>query len=511
MRTNTIVSRQTLALLVGLCSLETACGTGPVEVDTQESQQPILDGQLEPGVPSVLLLTDQPSGANDTCTATMLSPTVAITAKHCNDDHRGMILDVGSKSTGFVDHLVDIAIAHPDDVDLMLVHTSNPVFTAPGKHVGDIAVDSYMVVSSNLPSKGDGCVAVGYGAHDPTPGDPGGARYKRSGAETVTKVDTPNTAFSLVEANSTYADVPPGRTAGGDSGGPIVCNNNFVAINDLGHTANDLVALDIDVPWVNDNINLDVPTPTDSLYIIRGAQLLRASKLGAYEGIGSDDWSTATSMAAFPSSTSDIYIIANNNMYRVTKDGVSTQIGPPGVWTGSTLLTTSGAYLYAIQSGCLFRVNPRDGTYPAPLGTCDWTSATSMGNDRGLLYVVNNGYLYSASAINGSHGILSVHGTTRDWSGPTKMVTSNDVLYIQQADNVWQITNRSTGAFTPVTSGWTGSTTMAALDGLLFLTGTPPDHPKLAYLFQASIVGGGAKKLAYHDWAGARLSIAIPP
>lgn len=512
MRTNTTMGGlgvMRLGLLVILCSLEVACGAGPVDGDSHEAQQAILDGQLEPGVPSVVFLTDQPNGANDDCTATMLSPTVALTARHCNADHRGMILDVGNKGA-FTDHFVDTSIVHPDDVDLMLVHTSDPIFTAPGTYVGDIAVDSYMVVSSTLPAVNDHCVAVGYGAHDPTPGDPNGARYKRSGAETVTRIDTQNTAFHLVEADSTYADVPPGRTAGGDSGGPIVCNNHFVAINDLGHTAADLVALDIDVPWVNDNINLDVPPPTDSLYIIRGGALLRASKLGNYEHVGDDDWSTATSMAAFPSSTSDIYIISENNLYRVTKDGVRTPIGPSDVWVGPTLMTTSGSNLYATQSGCLFRVNPNDGVPVGPLGECDWGSATSMGSAGGLLYLVSDGYLYSASAKNGSHGILSVHGSTRDWTGPTSMVTSNNVLYIQQDDNVWQITDRSTGAYASVSSGWSGATTMAALDGSLFITGAPADHPTFFYLFELSIVTGGSKKLGYRDWPDARFSVAIP-
>jgi hypothetical protein len=478
-----------LALTLGLGCLSSACGVAPVEEDAQLEQQAIENGQLESGVPSVVFLTDYPA-AEGVCTATMLSPTVALTARHCNDDHRPMVLDAGrDPHSGFVDHLVDTALVHPA-VDLMLVHVgaANPVFTGPGTYVGDIAVDSYMKISSSLPAVGDNVIAVGYGAHTATDVDPYDARYKRSAAERVVSVDRRHTAFDLVEASAPYAAVPPGITRGGDSGGPVVFNNRLVAINDLGHST-PVTALDVDVDWVNDNINLALPTETDSLYVMRNGLLLRTNpSFGNYvTAVNADFSTTATSMAAFPVSSSDIYIVAYTDLWRVTKSGgLSELVSSHLAWDGPTKLTAMGTSLYIMQGGCLRRINPANGAYSAPIGSCTWGDVSALTNLNGLLYATKGGNLYSVSTVNGSATkIASVAEPV------TNLTTIGSYLYVQDGNNITKVTTG--GAKTIVSQGWASSPAMGAFGGSLYVV-------QADYLSRVNVADGTWKQLGYHDW-----------
>jgi hypothetical protein len=58
------------------------------------------------------------------------------------------------------------------------------------------------------------------------------------------------------------------------------------------------------------------------------------------------------------------------------------------------------------------------------------------------LYMIQDGHLYVASAVNGNYKVGSTF-----WFGPTHVTGIGSYLYIQQAD-IYKVTNLSTGAFT---------------------------------------------------------------
>ncbi len=497
------VSGQVRLCFLCACTIlvETGCsGASPQGTDDIGSvEQSIYEGTLDTNYPSIGFLTDSHAGAD--CGATMLSNTLAITAKHCWNST--MQLESGNGPYEFVDHIVDAQLRHPT-LDLMLLHLATPWFKYPIVISGNVSQDRQMS-TSGPPSLGDTCTIVGFGKHDGAYED-GTYRYKRSAKVTVSGVYTTTVNHTVLTGNG----------AAGDSGGPLFCNNKFVGVFDAGdhnNPGNPSTSLLIDQDWVASNTGLVPPSVTNSLYITNGPELRRVDDaIGNFQAISSPstspaaDWSNTTSMAELTvSGVPTLYAI--NAGYFTSIDpatGISQTHGSP-IWTGRTFMTATSTALYVAQGDNIWQIdNLSTGSRHAISSA--WTDAVAMTNLNGLLYLIKYGQLYSVSMVNG----YASHVGAPNWakvnsSDTTNMAVSGSKLYIQNVDTIYRVDNLTTGAFTtlPGAGGWAGITSMIAFGGRLFLV-------QSNYLIKYSLVNGYSTLLGQNLWGGAISSAAVP-
>jgi len=162
-------------------------------------EQKIEGGQLETGFPAVGLV----SSAAGTCTGSLISPSVVMTANHCNGS--SISFATGTSSADFVDRPVDRVIAHPSR-DLLLLHLARPI-----RNIRPLDINT-----AAPPTVGSQCTAVGFGRHHEADGSIT-RRVKRSATERVTA--------------SSSAVISVAWTSGivnhGDSGGPLICDGRI--------------------------------------------------------------------------------------------------------------------------------------------------------------------------------------------------------------------------------------------------------------------------------------------
>ena len=265
-------------LVVLLACLLPACA-GPPPVD--EAASPIIGGTATTGDPAVVLLVSYPPDLStfDTCTASVIAPTVLLTAAHCVDakHHPGYLFGVfaGPDASAYATaaelapklaHAKEVH-AHPDydpappfHADLGVVVLEQPLATTPlpinrapldasvaGEAArivgyGQTVYHQYNAVkhqaSTVVASLGAvDTVLVGDGTHRSCVGDSGGpALGKVSGVETILGVDSYTETTGCLEPahyrrTDTYLPfldayaVPPAPDAGTDGGGgagPVV-------------------------------------------------------------------------------------------------------------------------------------------------------------------------------------------------------------------------------------------------------------------------------------------------
>jgi secreted trypsin-like serine protease len=186
----------------------------------------IQGGAVDTGDPAVgFVWYDWGADGYGFCTATLVTPTVVVTAAHCMDGPieafytgTGQPTDLGPKPvSGMVRHAVKASVRHPaydwmggcpnKTPDVGLVELEAPL---------DGVTPIPLATASDLPATGTKCTVVGYG--DYTNAGTDSYEQKRSG--TVATVD--HTASSIqVTFVTAVAD-------SGDSGGPLFCDGKLV-------------------------------------------------------------------------------------------------------------------------------------------------------------------------------------------------------------------------------------------------------------------------------------------
>jgi hypothetical protein len=264
--------------LLGLLLTSLAACSGPPPLGPLgEAAEPIIGGTVDNGDPAIVMLASYPPDESvlDTCTASLISSTVLLTAAHCVDatnhpDYNyGVFLgpDASAYATlvELLPELVPVAAVHPNptydpnapfDGDIAVAVLAQPLATAPLpinrapltpaivgqaarivgygqvvygdynaiKHQADTVVDSLGAVDT---------VVVGDATHRSCVGDSGGpALVEIGGVETIIGVDSyTNTTGCTMPANYRRPDVylafidqyvppPVEMDAGTDAAGP---------------------------------------------------------------------------------------------------------------------------------------------------------------------------------------------------------------------------------------------------------------------------------------------------
>lgn len=166
--------------------------------------------------PSVIRVSvELGDGANATCTASIISDSVLVTAAHCLVLRSGLpagsasaVLADGKKIDGGIIHL------HPEYYD------KTPANDIAFAKFPDGTFKEYkpMVLSKKIPQKGDAIKIIGFGKNDHFDGNSGGT--KRIGFSTVESVNRSVNFRGLASpSDQSGRDAPNPQ---GDSGGPMV-------------------------------------------------------------------------------------------------------------------------------------------------------------------------------------------------------------------------------------------------------------------------------------------------
>ena len=209
-----------IGAIVGFCALAWAAPAGAITNGG-------LDGEGHPNVGGLVANTQYSDGTWLYCTGTLISPTIFLTAAHCDDD--GVRVRV-SFDTAYVDG---------DTVYSGTFH-ADPLYNQSQGDPHDIAVvvlDSPVrrITPAQLPTAGSlnklpGTqlfTAVGYGAYEVQQGQGKTLLYDDVRRVTTGTLNTTTQAWLKISMNPTHGD---GGTCYGDSGGPnFLGDSNIVA------------------------------------------------------------------------------------------------------------------------------------------------------------------------------------------------------------------------------------------------------------------------------------------
>lgn len=206
-----------IALLVALLSFAT-----PAQAITYGE----LDGTQHPNVGGLVATTQYSDGTWLYCSGTLISPTVFVTAAHCDEGTSRVTVTfdpdyvAGDKTytgTWHADPLFDQKQDDPHDLAVI-------VFDKPIKGITPAALPAADSLS-NLP-KDQQFTSVGYGAYEVT-NDPGGHQYLYNDVRMVATgtLNSTNSAWLRISMNPSTGN---GGTCYGDSGGP-----NFLGTTDI--------------------------------------------------------------------------------------------------------------------------------------------------------------------------------------------------------------------------------------------------------------------------------------
>jgi hypothetical protein len=218
--TNPSFSSRSFSLLVTSATLLFGC-SGPDSVGTPAADEaPIEGGELDSNDPAIGLLvyTD-----GNYCTASLIAPSVVLTAGHCVDQALEGFYTQGGTSKllpGMTKHTIASKLAHPGYVafggcpnttpDVALVRLSKPI--------AGVAPLAYARSGTKLPASGTTMSAIGYGAHHDDAGNEEIGIVRRRATE----------HFLEAQRFSVHVSRESGIVDHGDSGGPLLFSRSIV-------------------------------------------------------------------------------------------------------------------------------------------------------------------------------------------------------------------------------------------------------------------------------------------
>jgi secreted trypsin-like serine protease len=184
------------------------------------------DGKGHPNVGGLVAEQAYSDGTWLYCSGTLISPTVFLTAAHCDEGPRARVTfdtayedgDKVYRGDFHADPLYDQAQSDPHDIAVVVLDQAVSI-----KAAALPAADSL----SNLP-KDQSFTSVGYGAYEVTNG-PGGHQYLYNDVRMVATgtLNSINPAWLRISMNPSHGD---GGTCYGDSGGPnFLGSSNVIA------------------------------------------------------------------------------------------------------------------------------------------------------------------------------------------------------------------------------------------------------------------------------------------
>jgi V8-like Glu-specific endopeptidase len=201
-----------IAILLTLCA---ACGAGPRAPDLDRTAEGIIGGMVDSGDPGIVALFAHLPGSStgSLCTASLIAPTVLLTAAHCtlaSEVGAGAVFDVIA-APALVPHAQILPVSSVDHDPAF-----DPNHGERGHDVG-VAILAGPTALPTLPFAralgslvGQTVRVIGYGVDDPAQPDSSGT--KRTLTTTVSAQDG-----ALLQVGRTGA-----QSCNGDSGGPVL-------------------------------------------------------------------------------------------------------------------------------------------------------------------------------------------------------------------------------------------------------------------------------------------------
>ena len=236
-----------LSAIMFATSLITGCAVGDEEVDDTigENGEPIIGGSVDYGDPAVGMVRSPLTGKVTSwgvCTATLISPTVLVSAAHCVQP-TALWVDVSFATTpnstapfntgGWIPAQIIQSPLWTGNLqnghDTALVILTKPVFTTPLKR-------------GPTPANGTAVKAIGYGVNS----------FQQTGTGTKRHIVLGVSASNVHEFT---AGQEGNNVCHGDSGGPVVQNGRIVGTSDYVdtpdcHGAGHFVRLDDNLPFI---------------------------------------------------------------------------------------------------------------------------------------------------------------------------------------------------------------------------------------------------------------------
>lgn len=174
-------------------------------------------------------------------------------------------------------------------------------------------------------------------------------------------------------------------------------------------------------------------------------------------------------------------------------------------WYGINALTALGSYLYAVQGGTFWRINPSGIGSREPFSNypLNWENTEAMAAISNSIYTIQGGTLWKTTT-NGTVSTFSQYPT--GWGGTEAMAATNGGVFVVQGGTLWRvdINNGNVVPYSHYPTGWSGTTVMTAKDGFLYII-------QGGVIWKVSTFNQSVIQLGNLSWTGTNTMTAFIP